>query len=509
MNTKPAALDRIDLWGLVTFFLVAVVGLGRRAGDLHAATIDLDESVYIVIARRWLEGDLPYVAVYDVHPVGLPALLAAATWLLGDGLVAARVTATLAVAATCGMLCMAGARFTRSFTAGAVAALLYAIFMLRPEALVPNTEHYNNLLVTSAAYLLFGQAERIAAGRPLQYLRALAAALLLGAGLQVKYVVAPEAIGFCLAFLAMWLLHGAALRNVLASAGGLMVAGLMPTLIVVGYFWHNGALEPFLDANIRSTISYATTVPPMDQIRQEILMGSKQLLFLGIGAVSILVVLATPQAITGVSRRLVLACLLWLVLSTVNVTLPMKFFGHYFYALLPPLCLLAAVAVTMLGRLRGRLTPLVQVAVVLVLAAPPLRAIARDVIDPVQKLPRSTELAAACVRSTPARSPGLYVFNWDPVLYELTRIAPPTRFVLPAEIAEWGESAGVDTITEVTRILAGNPGHIVVASQPMVRFSADALRLMDQALVRYDAVCSVPYRIKGGVTLPVTVYRLR
>ncbi|MBC7801960.1 MAG: hypothetical protein H7Z10_15185, partial [Gemmatimonadaceae bacterium] len=60
MNTKPAALGRIDLWGLATFFLVAVVGLGRRAGDLHAATIDLDESVYIVIARRWLEGDLPY-----------------------------------------------------------------------------------------------------------------------------------------------------------------------------------------------------------------------------------------------------------------------------------------------------------------------------------------------------------------------------------------------------------------------------------------------------------------
>ena len=146
----------------------------------------------------------------------------------------------------------------------------------------------------------------------------------------------------------------------------------------------------------------------------------------------------------------------------------------------------------------------------LVIAAPPLRAIARDFTNPVQKMRLATEQTAKCVRSTPARLPGLYVFNWDPILYELTRIAPPTRYVLPVEIAEWSHSAGIDSMTELTRILAGNPGHIVIASQsPSAQFSAEALRLMDQALASYDLVCSVPYQIHDGVSMPVTVYRLR
>ena len=225
--------SRLNVWVFVVFCIATVAGIWRRAGDFYTATLDIDESVYIVMARRWLEGDLPYVAVYDQHPIGLPALLTAATWLVGDGLFAARLTAVFAVSGTCAALFFAGAWFARSRAAGVVAAALYGIYMMRPEAMVSNTELYNNLFVTLAACLLFGQARRVAAGGRVQRPYALIAAGLLGAGLQIKYVVAPEAAGFCLAFLFYWAWHERQTRRVLGLAVGLMLAGLVPTLVAV------------------------------------------------------------------------------------------------------------------------------------------------------------------------------------------------------------------------------------------------------------------------------------
>ena len=121
---RPGA-PRLGAWTLAVLLIAVAVAVGRRAGGFHDASMDWDESLYIVMARRWLEGDLPYVAVYDLYPVGLPALLAAATWLLNDGLVAARLTAALAVAGTCAALFFAGARFTRNRATGGSGLGLY------------------------------------------------------------------------------------------------------------------------------------------------------------------------------------------------------------------------------------------------------------------------------------------------------------------------------------------------------------------------------------------------
>lgn len=516
--SSPAARPRLFTWTTVVFCIAAAVGIWRRAGAFHAAGHDADESVYIVIARRWLEGDLPYVAVYDSHPVGLPALLAGLMWLFGDGILVARLTALLAVAGTCAALFFAGARFAGSRAIGGVAALLYGIYMVRPEALVPNTEIYNNLLVATAACLLFGQAERIRAGQPIVRTRALLAAGLLGVGLQIKYVIAPEAIGFCLAVLTYWLRRGGTMRAVAGLAAGMMAAGVTATLVVAGYFWLQGGLDAFLDANIRSNLSYIAVVPGFVDVLERIHDGFRPLLVVAVGAAMLPILLRRwPQLLTPGTRRLASACALWLVLSAVNVVLPMKFFPHYFFALLPPLCLLVAVvvvsSVTRIQALAGRrLGPIaatfaVLVAVV-VLAAPPLRAIAKDVAAPPSPLARSTALAAACIHQHPANQPGLYVFNWDPILYELTRTQPPTRFILPAELAEYGDAAGVDGAAEISRILAGRPGHIVTASLSYVPFSPEKMALVDRALAKYELVCSIPMRVTKDESGYARVYRL-
>src|SRR5215475_12070257 len=52
----------------------------------YYGNVNDDEFFFSVIAQRWLEGGLPYVASYDVKPPGLFALYASAQALFGQSL---------------------------------------------------------------------------------------------------------------------------------------------------------------------------------------------------------------------------------------------------------------------------------------------------------------------------------------------------------------------------------------------------------------------------------------
>ena len=179
--------------------LLLLVALALRAPSFGVTGLDWDESLYVVMAQRWLQGGLPYVAVWDQHPVGLPALLAASTWLIGDGLLAARIACLLAVTGTAVLLYGFLARRADAQLAGSLAALFYLFYMSRPDGLAANTEVFNNLVVSAASFLLLGQfitgPRRVRAGAMF------VSGLLLGIGLQFKYVVLPEAVLLCCAVL--------------------------------------------------------------------------------------------------------------------------------------------------------------------------------------------------------------------------------------------------------------------------------------------------------------------
>ena len=62
------------------FFVLALL---LRSFSFVAAVIDTDEGLYMLQAREWLEGRWPITAVWDMHPVGAPALVAVAMALFG------------------------------------------------------------------------------------------------------------------------------------------------------------------------------------------------------------------------------------------------------------------------------------------------------------------------------------------------------------------------------------------------------------------------------------------
>ena len=53
-----------------------LASFGFRAMALLQAVIDTDEGLYLVQAQAWLRGEWPLIAVWDMHPVGGPAMIA-------------------------------------------------------------------------------------------------------------------------------------------------------------------------------------------------------------------------------------------------------------------------------------------------------------------------------------------------------------------------------------------------------------------------------------------------
>jgi hypothetical protein len=452
--------------------LIVAVAFVARAFTLFTASIDADEGVYLVMAQQWQHGGLPYVAVWDQHPPGLPALLAAVLDIVFDPVLGAHLAASAAVMATAILIHRICWRHAYNAKAGLIAALLYVICISRWPGLSANTEIFNNLLVTFAAYHLI-----TAARLPSNLSRAVMAAFVLGVGLQFKYVVFPEAVLLSLAYLVTSYRRDRDLGSASVAAGFMMLAGLLPTVFVVGYFWSKGALQTFLNANIGANVTYVGLVPPLREIFYDSAGGMLPIIgaVLAIGYASLCRVQWRPR--WSATSSLQAWIFLWIVAAALDVCLPMKFFRHYFFALYPPVCLAGTLALDALAA--GRRKPFAY-GLVALLATP----ITLWVMGVVRAAPWAGEdvphTIAQIVQQAGARDGDLYVYRYQPVIYALARLRPPTPYVMTLEISEFSESAHTDGVAEMEQIMGGRP-RFVVKSEGTLSGSA---KVVDNVLIR-------------------------
>src|SRR3954468_3613885 len=134
-----ARLRRLAEAALVPLILFGASLLLRGIG-FTVTVIDTDEGLYLVQAREWLRGGWPLVAVWDMHPIGAPAVYAAAIWLFGDSIATIRMLGVTSVAAAgwalYGLVRAAGGLRPVALAAG----LLYVAHTVLLFGLASNTE---------------------------------------------------------------------------------------------------------------------------------------------------------------------------------------------------------------------------------------------------------------------------------------------------------------------------------------------------------------------------------
>ncbi|MBL6454959.1 hypothetical protein JMJ55_06465 [Belnapia sp. T6] len=488
-------IDRL-LGFLAVPLLMLFASLLLRALGFLVAVIDTDEGLYLVQAQAWLRGGWPLVAVWDMHPVGAPAVYALALAAFGESIATIRLLGAVCVALAAWALHGAVRAAGAPRGIGIAAGLVYVAHSLRMGGLASNTEILFAPMVVSAMALgIRGAALALRRGRAPGWVPLVAMGTGIGCALAIKPVMVAEG---CLAFALM--VFPALWRGLLPWRRALGMAAAyagfcaLPTFVLGLLYWLRGDLGAFLDGTFFAPLRYANERLSGLESFHRILVEILTLLW-----PFSLAVLALWRWLgrRGVAGWLARFGLIWFVAASIGVAMPGLYYPHYFLIWLPSLAILATLGCWRLARLlpparRGfGFALLVLVVVIGSWRADATARIDRGIglfeADPVYTL-------TGLIRAELKPGEAIFVANYHPVLYALTDAAVPSRFVFPAQLTgEFTQVAGIDTDVELRRILATRPRFVVVDRGWWPRLRESAAEILGEALERdYRLVAEVP-----------------
>jgi 4-amino-4-deoxy-L-arabinose transferase-like glycosyltransferase len=412
------------------FLIFLSLACATRLPILHYAVLDWDESLYFIMAQQWHAGHLPYTTVWDNKPLGIYVIFAAFQALI-PGVAAMRVATALCVALLAAAVFRITGIITRERQAGWIAGGLLVICSLSNDGLSANTELFMAAGTTLAVLAVLTEAPAWAAG------------LALGCGFMIKYVMVPEAF-----FVLLLLYHRRGGKDVAIA----VAAAALPVLAAAGLYAATGHLALWWDCSVLSNFRRAGA-----KFHPGALGAALSTQFWRWGPLYLTAFILA----FGVRRRGLASNfpLLWLLGALLGAASAKSFYDHYFLQALPALCVLAGIGFARLptgGAVRDVFCAF--------LASLPLHAgwqALRYATGP--DLP--AEIAATL---TAAHAQSLYIFDSEPIIYPLTGLPAPTRFVLPSELMglTLPQVAGVNPVAEVARILGTKPQYIVRRAPP-------------------------------------------
>jgi 4-amino-4-deoxy-L-arabinose transferase-like glycosyltransferase len=498
-------MNAIMLRGPAVFALMLAAALLCRWMAFVPAVIDTDEGLYMLQAREWLRGNWPFVAVWDMHPPGAPALIALAMAVLGESIRTVRVLGAFSVAVTGsalhGLVRVAGGAPALALTAG----LAYVVLTPTLTGLATNTEIlFAPFVVGALAFATRLAARALDRGAAPRFRDLLPIGLLIGSGLVIKQVVVFEGcFAFALAVLLPWWRGVIAWHRVAAMAAAYAALCASPMLLLGLAYLLMGEFATLWDALALAPLRYGFA-----RLRAGVAAWVIAAEMLTLAAPLLLAVVATLRP-PPEHRRLLAFGWTWLAVAGLGVIAPGMFFRHYFLMLLPPLGLLAALGAWQLAAMLRPGREQAAVAVLLALLAldawrmdaPPRLLDGRGLHepDPVR------EVAAALRQAVPPGSP-VFMLNYHAVVLVLAEMSVTTRFAFPAQLSgRFFRTLPVDADAELARVLGSAPAAIIIDRGWLHTLRAEAIARVEEAIAaNYDLAASIAEQ-RG----PVEIWRRR
>jgi hypothetical protein len=427
--------------------------------------------------QELLNGNWPYVDVWDRKPLGLFLLYAGIAWI-GDGtILGLNLIATGFAAATALVIRQISLRFAGP-PAATLVALIYLFVLPLFGGQTGQSPVFYNLLMACAAWLLFRATDQsdLANVR----IHALAAMLLCGLSMTIKQVTVVEGVCFGLAFL--WLLHrnGADRLSIILTGALMIFVALLPTGLALAGYAAAGSepLREFIYANFISIFE-----------RRSWGLAAKAA---GLGFFLLYMFPLLVMAAWGARDRLKanrrgireILLIAWLGASFLGYLSVPSFFDHYALPVLVPACISAA---TLFERPSGWLYFLGLFAFCLFQGA--IVNVRRNQAD-------ARNFAEVSKAVDEARAGGcIYVADGPSWLYATTSPCRLTRFLFPTHLHSIAESnaVGVDTADELAMIMAQRPAIIVTKDRNPKRNSEASRAILERTLERsYRQVHAVP-----------------
>jgi hypothetical protein len=443
--------------------LLLLAAIATRAALFGNPLIHGDEGFYLLVGDRMVQGAWPFVDIFDRKPVGLFLIFAAIRWVGGDGILLYQLAATLCATATALIVTRIARRFC-SPAAALAGGLCYLVWLVIFDGGGGQSSVWYGLPMAGAGLLAIdGIRER----RHLST-RGAGAMLLVGIAMQIKYTTMFEGVYFALALIRAGWLAGRPWRRIAADAALWIMLALLPTAAAFAVYALAGHGVAFSFANFVSIFGQTDTDTAWTN------------------AVKLAAAAALAAPLAWAAWRggwWAWPALQWAAIALIAVLMMGTAEQHYFIPVMLPLSIAAAAGLDdrQGGLLFGRAATILLIGIALAGLVTTLRLRQRG--TPAQ--------AAALARMVGDRPPGcLFGFNSEPVFYYLTRSCLPTRYVFRSHLGQTSEVHGIDVdpVAETARVLASNPGVIVIrtpkpstnpATQALVsRAVADRYRLV-------------------------------
>ncbi|XUU60422.1 hypothetical protein ACRAQ6_12785 [Erythrobacter sp. HA6-11] len=448
--------------GLVAVAIVLLVAvIATRAlwwGNPAATT---DEQLYALIGGALAQGELPYVELWDRKPFGLFAVFAVGEWI---------APAPYGFQILAGLFTAAGAAITYRIARSQVdwitatgAALLYAILISVYGGFSGQSEVFHAPMMLAMAWLVLDSSAAHYSTRTL------AAMLIGGLALQMKYTVLPQCLFF--GFVALWQLHkhGFGLPRLAAMAAAFAALGLLPTALVGVLYAGAGHFDVWWFANFESFFERGSAGRFLPNVQIGLLP------LAGIGLAGVYLAFRGKPLRDPALYTLMLG---WTLAALASVFLPGTVYLYYFGALVAPVILIAL-------PLLDRKGPAKAVPLVLALAGTtwllgPLAdwKTSRDETVSLQSL-------AAKIEPLVDGPQCLWVHDGPTALYSMTDSCLPTRFIYPDHLnnaLENDAALGASQSGEALIILADRPPVIVTSKRALTQQNAQVREALSELL---------------------------
>jgi 4-amino-4-deoxy-L-arabinose transferase-like glycosyltransferase len=516
---------------------LVLLGFGALVFALRFLTFsrsvyDWDESLFLLMGRAILRGEVPYTTVWEHSPPGLPALFALGQAIFGYSVMSIRVLTFAAVTGEGFLLYKLGNRIGQA-GAGLIAGLLYVLFSMNNGGLAAHRELFFAPLVTGAIFLVLTRPGFSSGSLRANSPALLLAGVLLGLGFQLKYLYGVDvAAVFAVIFFRLILAREQPWRQTLVTVVkywmALAVGPLVILLAVAAYFWLNGHFSDYLFATLEAGINYAgAEQASWGAVLRRLINQVSTNLLPWLGLILLPFYLKWLPGVSRSERRNLVLLAVWLAFALFGALFSRRLFSHYFLSVLPPLCLMSGAVIAGVVSAESKLDRARRVLILaLVLAGPlmtlgyerlsenagvALRYVLRGVPIPVD----TPTTVAGYLRERVDASDTIYVIDYEPILYYLVDARMPTRFVFPPFLTASSNSHvdGIDQMGELASIMATRPRYLIRQLPPSPELTNAAYAaavekhleldyVLEQAVSGTDAYRGTPivvelYRRKG------------
>lgn len=507
---------------LIIFLVFLLLSFFLRFWTLFVSVLDKDESIYILGADSLLNGNLPYIEIWDNKPPGIFILFSLTMLILGKSIVSIRILSIIATTFTSYFLYSIGATIDKKQGGkiGLLAGGLYAIFSLHNDGAAANAEILFAPLVTGAFLLLFQN-------RKPSNIKVFLIGLILGIGMQIKYLVVMDVLGLIVLGSLFKKEEEAEskkenrkpqnkvqtieiFKNVSFSLFKfyiiLGVGLILPAVIIAVIYQFSGYFDEYVYATLTANSKYVAMLnfswsDLLSRFRKQALGNILLWLCLFWSPVYLFVFARGKFK----QERNLIYLFLWFSCAFFAVLLSKRFYNHYFLQLLPPLCLISGYVIIKSVHLPqqksrdhnldeevrkpektvminpqkfsiGFPSALPNILLFLILIYPFAQAgynklsknlefIHYRYIKKIDTWDDREALISKYLRQRIRSTDYIYVVNYEPIIYYLVPTKIPTKYAFSSHLTAMSQILPTDALQELDKIIAKNPHYILLAEK--------------------------------------------